>query len=217
MAPERPGGRAACSAAGGCAAEGLPGSAAASRRSSAGSFAAKRIPAMRVVSMGAAMEDERMSRFLAGIAALTLAGAAIMPIQAGAAERAAGASTANAASNRPKSARSAATGAIAMATTARAATGVRATAITAIRTTPTATAIRTAITGPAPFIGVRLRSVRVQGVLDQRLTSTRARRRTCPRSRRLPPSRARRGGCGPCSPAGPRSCGSRSRRSARRA
>jgi hypothetical protein len=35
-----------------------------------------------------------MSRFLTGIAALTLAGAAIMPMQAGAAERAAGVSTA---------------------------------------------------------------------------------------------------------------------------
>ena len=37
-----------------------------------------------------------MSRFLTGIAALTLAGAAMIPMQASAAERAAGASTANA-------------------------------------------------------------------------------------------------------------------------
>ena len=35
-----------------------------------------------------------MSKFLAGIAALTLAGAAVMPIQASATEREAGASTA---------------------------------------------------------------------------------------------------------------------------
>jgi len=41
------------------------------------------------------MEGERMSKFLAGIAALTLAGAAVMPIQASASEREAGASTAS--------------------------------------------------------------------------------------------------------------------------
>jgi hypothetical protein len=41
------------------------------------------------------MEGERMSKFLAGIAALTLAGAALMPIQASATEREAGASTAS--------------------------------------------------------------------------------------------------------------------------
>jgi hypothetical protein len=45
--------------------------------------------------MEAAMEGERMSKFLAGIAALTLVGAAVMPIQASATEREVGASTAS--------------------------------------------------------------------------------------------------------------------------
>jgi hypothetical protein len=46
------------------------------------------------------------------------------------------------------------------------------------------------------------------------LNPTPAHPRNVRRSRRRPPSRARPDGCGPCSPGGPRNCGSRSRRSA---
>src|SRR5262245_20831135 len=47
------------------------------------------------------------------------------------------------------------------------------------------------------------------------LAATPARRRNARRSQPRPPSRATPDGCGPCSPDGPRNCGSRSRHSAR--
>ena len=49
------------------------------------------------------------------------------------------------------------------------------------------------------------------------LTPTPAHRRNAPRSPRRPPWRGTPNGCGPCSPGGLRNCGSRSRRSVRRA
>ncbi len=56
---------------------------------------------------------------------------------------------------------------------------------------------------PQPLVGAGFFSAR------------RERRRTCRRRRRRRPSRATPDGCGPCSPGGPRNCGSRSRRNAR--
>jgi hypothetical protein len=83
MAPERPGGRAA------------PALLVGARLNPLFHFTDRNESGPIAFFHGAAMEGERMSKFLAGIAALTLVGAAVMPIQASATEREAVASTAS--------------------------------------------------------------------------------------------------------------------------
>ncbi len=172
-----------------------------------------------VISRGAAMEENACPEYLVGIAAVSLIGLAAMPLH-GDRSRAA---------NRRLD---------------QFDCSIRRAKFAAPRLAPSAPCVPSLL-WPAPLLrpalwllrkpvsfllrpSVRLRlspagrrprprSVRLPGVLAERASATRARRRTCPRSRRPPPSRARRDACGPCSPAGLRNCGSRSRRNARRA
>ena len=202
------------SAAGGCAARACVGDIVFGRpchRDSLVPFhTSQRIRAHCVVSMGAAHGGERMSKFLAGIAALTLAGAAVMPIQASATEREAGASTASIDRVQfaiPLSPLWLASPPLWLAGLLRPAPLLG----PALRLLWLSVSLRLLPAGHRRSASVRSGS----GRSDARAISTRARRRTCRRWRLRPPSRARPGGCGPCSPAGLRSCGSTSRRSAR--